>query len=588
MTAYMDNDTIKASAPDIEGALRQRELWLGSDTVPERLKDELRHIVDEAELADRFYCRLSFGTGGIRGLMGAGTNRINTLMVAAATQGFAAYLKEQGPNPSVCIAYDTRNMSREFALEAARVFSLNRVKVHIFAAPRPTPMLSFAVRYFGASGGVVITASHNPKQYNGYKVYGPSGVQITDDTAKGVAGHIERYDILRDIPQGEADAAYINDIGGEFDVEYIGRVKRLTIRKELLRDRAGELSVLYSPLFGTGRIPVWRTLAELGCGVALVAAQAQEDGEFPGVEYPNPEDEAAFGAALRQAGSSAPDIILATDPDCDRIGVLASCGGQGYVRLTGNQIGALLCHYIICSEKELNGMPEAPAVIKTIVTSDFIKPFCAENGVTVAETLTGFKYIGELAEKWSETGEHSMLFGFEESYGYLAGDFVRDKDAVIAAALICELALYYKTQGMTLSAALEALYAQYGYYLDGQISRTFYGAEGKAHIAWLMEYLRNDCMALIKDEALYAVEDYLTSTRIICASGASEKLYLPGSNVIKLIFADGCWLVLRPSGTEPKIKLYIGVQAKTAAEADSRMERLRFLADTILSQKAAK
>lgn len=565
----------------------QYEKWLLNKLVPETLSLELKNLQDEKEIEDRFYRDLAFGTGGLRGKMAAGTNRMNVLTVGKATQGLAQYLKKQFTDPSVCIAYDTRNNSRVFAEKAASVLCANGVKTAIFDTVHPTPMLSFAVRYLHASAGIVLTASHNPKEYNGYKVYGPDGGQITDEAAKAILQEINSCDLFSDVVDMDLKkaqaAGLLRWIGEDVDGPYFEKVKSLVMRRELLEKTAAGLKIIYSPLHGTGNVPVRRVLKELGFSqVSVVPEQELPNGDFPTAPYPNPEEPSVFHLAIDMAEKVMPDLIFATDPDCDRIGVLARDASGSYVVLTGNQTGALLCDYVIRTRKELGMMPPAPAIIKTIVTSDFGKKICERNDVAMEETLTGFKYIGELAEKWSHNHEHSFLLGFEESYGYLTGDFVRDKDAVIAAVLITEMALYHKLQGRTLYQALEELFAQYGFFAEKLISVTMPGKEGQQDIARIMEHLRNHYQELLREKQIAVWEDYKESVKYDLRDGSSSQLTLPKSNVLKCIFADGSWFVLRPSGTEPKVKLYLSVCGKDHQDSEEKMDQLKEIAVGLL------
>lgn len=565
----------------------QYEKWLSNKLVPETLYAELRQLRDEKEIEDRFYRDLAFGTGGLRGKMAAGTNRMNVLTVGKATQGLAQYLKKQTADPSVCIAYDTRNNSRVFAEKAASVLCANGVRTAIFDTVHPTPMLSFAVRYLHASAGIVLTASHNPKEYNGYKVYGPDGGQITDEAAKAILQEIDRCDLFANVVDMDLEKAQavglLRWIGEDVDAPYFEKVKSLVMRHELLEKTAAELKIIYSPLHGTGNVPVRRVLKELGfTQVSVVPEQELPNGDFPTAPYPNPEEPSVFRLAIDMAAKVMPDLIFATDPDCDRIGVLVRDASGSYVVLTGNQTGALLCDYVIRTRKELGIMPPAPAIIKTIVTSDFGKKICERNDLAMEETLTGFKYIGELAEKWSHNHEHSFLLGFEESYGYLTGDFVRDKDAVIAAVLITEMALYHKSQGRTLYQALEDLFAQYGFFTEKLISVTMPGKEGQQDISRIMERLRNHYQELLSEKQIAVWEDYTESMRYDLRDGSSSQLLLPKSNVLKCIFTDDSWFVLRPSGTEPKVKLYLSVCGENHQDAEEKMKKLEDVAVGLL------
>ncbi|MCL2698349.1 MAG: phospho-sugar mutase [Oscillospiraceae bacterium] len=518
--------------------------------------EELCGIVnDEPEIEARFWKHLSFGTGGLRGIIGAGTNRMNELVIRRATQGLADYSKEVGSKAkSVCIACDTRNMSREFAEFAAETLCANGIKVFMFTSPRPTPMLSFAVREKRAFGGICITASHNPREYNGYKVYGADGGQITDEAAARISTHINSYDILSERSHMPLDFARDNGLFldlDDVDCSYYEKVKSLVTRDRLIAESAAKLGILYTPLHGSGNVPVRRVLCELGfTDLTVVKEQELPDGDFPTVPYPNPEEPETFRLALQQASKQ--DIILATDPDCDRIGVQARDKTNGFKALTGNQIGALLSDYLITAKKEAGSLPKNPAVIKTIVTTELVRRICMQSGVTLVETLTGFKYIGEKIGEWEKNKKYSFLFGFEESYGYLAGGFVRDKDAVIAAVLICEMALFYKLRGMTLHCALADLHTRCGYAAEKLISVALDGADGMEKMGAIMQNFRAYKGA--------EVEDYLTGLR-----------GLPKSDVVKLLFADGSWLAVRPSGTEPKIKFYLG------AASEARLSELEII-----------
>lgn len=561
--------------------------WLDK-TDDKEFKKELSAISKDApEIKDRFYRDLEFGTGGLRGIIGIGTNRMNVYTVRRATQGLADHLLENGKAPRVCIAYDTRNKSLEFAQTAAEVLCGNGVKTYLFDSVHPTPILSFAVRHMKAAAGIVITASHNPKQYNGYKVYGSYGGQITDLAAKEILACIEKSDYFGGTKEMSLSKALkvglLKYIGEDVDSHYYERIISLSIRKELIAEKADQLKIIYSPLHGSGNIPVRRILKELGfSNVLTVPEQEKPDGDFPTTPYPNPEDPSVFDLAIKMAEKADPDLIFATDPDCDRLGVLVKDDDGKYSVLTGNQTGALLCDYIIRSRRELDMMPERPAVIKTIVTTDLAKNICERNGVPIFDVLTGFKYIGELAEKWQNTGGHSFIFGFEESYGYLAGDFVRDKDAVIAAAQIAEMALYYKDKGQTLYQALQSLYAEYGYYAEKLISVELPGEEGQKRCAEIIADVRANYKDMLNEASIAVVEDYKKSERTYISTGKKEIIELPGSNVLKFIFDDESWLVLRPSGTEPKVKIYISGRRGSAQEAESKLSMLEGLARGIL------
>ncbi|MDK8183420.1 phospho-sugar mutase [Paenibacillus sp. UMB4589-SE434] len=545
------------------------EMWLNDPLVDTTAKEELRAIADqEREIIDRFYTDLEFGTGGLRGVIGAGTNRINVYTVGKATQGLAQYLKEQSDTPSVAIAYDSRHFSPEFALESALVLAGNGVKAYVFESLRPTPELSFAVRRLQASAGIVVTASHNPPEYNGYKVYGADGGQITSDTAKRVIGEIRGISSLAEVKKlsrVEAEAqGLLVWLGEQMDEAYVSAVAAVSLNPNVIRATSDSFRVLYTPLHGTGNIPVRRVLERVGFQqVNVVAEQELPDGSFPTVKSPNPEERDAFRIAIEQAKAWNADIIMGTDPDADRMGAVVKDANGEYVVLTGNQSGAIMVHYMLDSMKQAGTLPVNGAVIKTIVTSELGASIAASYGMTVMNTLTGFKYIGEKMTQFDATGEHTFIFGYEESYGYLAGNYARDKDAVIAAMLICEAGAYYKSKGLTLYDVLQQLYAEHGYYLEGLQTRTLKGMEGVAIIRGIMEDWRANAPAEAGGIRFTKTEDF------------SLGLYdLPKENVLKFHLEDGSWFCLRPSGTEPKIKMYFAVKGTDGTDAMNRLERV--------------
>lgn len=559
---------------------KKYEQWLSSPIIDEAIKLELKGITDEKELEDRFYKDLDFGTGGLRGIIGAGSNRLNIYTVGKATQGFANYLNEKEKRPKVAIAFDSRHMSKEFAEYAARVLAANNIVVYLYEELTPTPMLSYAVRNLNCSGGIVLTASHNPKEYNGYKVYGSDGCQVTDVPAKEIITHVNKISTFEEVKvmklKEALDKELIIYIGEEIYTSYINRVKELTIHKDLVKERAKDLKIIYTPIHGSGNIPVRRVLKEL-CydNLRVVKEQELPDGNFPTAPYPNPEDPKVFMLALEMAKDFQPDIILGTDPDCDRIGVVVKDSQGKYEVLTGNQVGVLLSHYIISALKKESRLPQKGAIVKTIVSTDMIKPICKEYNVEVKEVLTGFKYIGEMIKSFEENpGSNEFLLGFEESYGYLAGDFVRDKDAVIAATLICEMTLYYKAMGKTLYEGLTDLYKKYGYYNEKLVSIELKGKDGQEKISEIIEYFRNnDIKDLGSFEAEYK-EDYKLSMKRNLKENSQEAIELPKSNVIKYLFSNGCYFVVRPSGTEPKMKIYLGVKGASESKAEENMQYL--------------
>lgn len=568
--------------------------WVNSPFIDEKTKGELLAIKDEKEIEDRFYKDLEFGTGGLRGVIGAGSNRMNIYTVGKATQGFADYLKSKyGKEASVVIAHDSRNMSREFAETAAEILSANDVKVYLFESLRPTPMLSFAVREKNCKGGIVITASHNPKQYNGYKVYGEDGGQVTDKAAKEILSYIEKVDSFEKIKKENLQTAIDNSkvqiIGEDVDKVYYSKVKDLTIRKDLVKEMAKDLKIIYTPIHGSGNIPVRRVLKELGyTGVHVVKEQEMPDGNFPTAPYPNPEDPKVFAIALDMAKEIQPDIIFGTDPDCDRIGVVVKTSNGDYKVLTGNQTGVLLTHYILSSLKGANKLPNNGVVIKTIVTTEMVRNIVADYGVKLLDVLTGFKYIGEKIKEYETTKESTYLFGFEESYGYLSGDFVRDKDAVIASMLICEMTLYYKSKGLSLYEALLDLYDKYGYYKENLVSIELQGKEGQEKIAKALDYLRNYLRNSMGQE-LNGVKidkkfDYKLSKETDFVNNTEKEIDLPTSNVLKFVLNDGSWFVVRPSGTEPKMKVYLSVVGDSLKDADQKIEEFKTIVMSLIEK----
>ncbi|MBE6049875.1 MAG: phospho-sugar mutase [Clostridium sp.] len=556
------------------------ESWLNSSIISEEIKNELRNIQDEKEIEDRFYKDLEFGTGGLRGVIGAGSNRMNIYTVSKATQGFANYLNENFDEPSVAIAYDSRNMSDEFAKSAALTLCANGIKVYLYESLRPTPVLSFTVRHLNCQGGIVVTASHNPKQYNGYKVYDEFGGQVTDVKANKIisaVNAIENFESIKTITEGEAiEKGLLNYIGEDVDKAYIEKVKALTIREDLVKNKAKDLKIIYTPIHGSGNIPVRRVLSELGYeNVKVVKEQEAPDGNFPTTPYPNPEAAQVFELALEMAKSETPDIIFGTDPDCDRIGVIVNVGAGQYKVLTGNQTGLLLTNYVLSSLKETGKLPSNGVVIKTIVTTEGARKIAESYGIEIMDVLTGFKYIGEKIQQFNTTGDKTYLFGFEESYGYLAGDFVRDKDAVIASMLIAEMTLYYKEQGMSLYEALINLYNKYGFFKEELVSLELAGKEGQEKIAACIEALRNTVLTEVDGVKVETKLDYKLKKEENLLTGANKEIDLPTSNVLKFILEDGSYFVVRPSGTEPKMKVYLAVRGTSLENAESEVARFK-------------
>lgn len=568
----------------IKESPRERyEAWLRDPGIDEETKRELREIADlPAEIEDRFYRELAFGTGGLRGVMGAGTNRMNRYVIGKATQGFANYLqalagqlRETGQwaaqaAPSVVIAHDSRNHSAEFALDAACVLAANGIRTYLFRSLRPTPQLSFTVRHLGAIGGIVITASHNPPEYNGYKVYGADGCQLVPAQAEQVIAcirDIASFAEVKRMGQEEAESrGLLVWLDEEADQAYTEAVTSQLVQPELLKSVGNALTVVYTPLHGAGNWPVRRVLERAGFGrVFVVEAQEQPDGNFPTVKSPNPEEHEAFGMAIALADRVGADIIIGTDPDCDRMGAVVKNDEGRYVVLNGNQSGAIMIHYLLSRLKEQNRLPDRGVVIKTIVTSEMGADIARAYGCEIINTLTGFKYIGEQITRFEQdrSANRTFLFGYEESYGYLTGTYARDKDAVVASLLMCEAAAYYKSQGKTLYDVLLELYRTYGTYLEKLESRTMKGKDGLAQIEAIMADWRNHPPAEIAGIKVVRVLDY--------AGGLDG---LPPENVLKFMLADDAWFCLRPSGTEPKIKVYFAVRGNGLAEAEQALARL--------------
>ncbi|MBU3134965.1 phospho-sugar mutase [Clostridium gasigenes] len=564
--------------------------WINSSIIDENIKEELRNISDEKEIEDRFYKDLDFGTGGLRGIIGAGSNRMNIYTVSKATQGFANYLNGRFKKPSVSIAYDSRNMSMEFSKSAALTLCANGIKVYLFEELRPTPMLSFAVRYLDCTGGIVVTASHNPKQYNGYKVYDEFGGQVTDEKADIIINEVNNIKDFKEIKTITEEEALKKEllvyIGAEVDTAYIELAKGLTIRTNLVKEKASNLKVIYTPIHGSGNIPVRRVLSELGyTGVKVVSKQELPDGNFPTASYPNPEDPAVFKLALDMAKTENPDVIFATDPDADRIGVVVKDSTGEYKVLTGNQTGLLLTEYMLESLKEENKLPENGVLIKTIVTTEGARKIAEAYNIEIIDVLTGFKYIGEKIREFKEAGDKTYLFGFEESYGYLAGDFVRDKDAVIAAMLISEMTLYYKENGKSLYDALIDLYEKYGYFKETLVSIELKGKEGQEKIASCIEALRNSILTEVDGALIETKLDYKLSTEENIIKATKTKINLPKSNVLKFICENGSYFVVRPSGTEPKMKVYLSVKGSSLEGAEKDLEAFKIKVMEIIEAK---
>ena len=556
------------------------EQWLANPYFDEAIKEELKGISeDENEIKERFYMDLEFGTAGLRGIIGAGTNRMNIYVVRRATQGLANYIaKVDKKAQGVAIAYDSRHMSPEFAEEAALCLAANGIKAYIFESLRPTPELSFAVRHLGCVAGINVTASHNPPEYNGYKVYWEDGAQITPPHDSGIMGEVKSisdWNTVKTMDKAEAEkAGLFQVIGKEVDDAYMSELKKQVIHMDAIKKEGKNLKIVYTPLHGTGNIPARRILKEHGFeNVYVVKEQELPDGDFPTVSYPNPEAAEAFELGLKLAKEVDADLVLATDPDADRLGVRVKDKNGEYHDLTGNMSGCLLANYELSQRKAVNGsLPEDGALIKTIVTTNLADAIAKGYGVKLIEVLTGFKFIGQQILGFEKSGKGSYLFGFEESYGCLIGTYARDKDAIVATMALCEAAAYYKTQGKTLWDAMIEMYEQFGYYKDAIQSVTMKGIEGLQKIQEIMNSLRQNPPAEFAGHKVVAVRDYKADTIKDLATGEVKATGLPNSNVLYYELTDDAWVCVRPSGTEPKVKFYYGVKGTSLADADKKSE----------------
>ncbi len=560
------------------------DFWMGHAYFDKETREELDKIKnDEKEIEERFYRDLEFGTGGLRGIIGAGTNRMNIYTVRKASQGLANYISSKGEEArkaGIAIAYDCRFRSPEFALEAAKVFAGNGIKAYLFDELRPTPELSFAVRHLKASAGIVITASHNPKQYNGYKVYGDDGGQLALEGSNAVLEEINKISDITTVKVMEkeeaVDKGLLRIIGSDVDDAYIASLKTLSVNPGLVKEVADKFKIVYTPLHGTGNKPVRRILSEIGFkNVLVVKEQELPDSSFSTVKSPNPEEKSAFALAIELAEKEDVDLIIGTDPDADRIGVVVRNAAGEYMVLTGNQTGCLLMEYILSQKKAAGQLPEKGFVVKTIVTTELARVIAAYYKVELVEVLTGFKYIGEKIKLMDEEGDKKYLFGFEESYGYLAGTFARDKDAVVAAMLIAEMAAYYNSRGMSLYEGLQEIFKKYGYSLEGITSFTLEGKAGVERIKSTMSTLREMRPTGFNGSAVAAIRDYQLGERYDLGGGKKEILELPESDVLYYEMQDGSWFCIRPSGTEPKIKIYYGVSDSTLEASEKKLEALK-------------
>lgn len=563
-------------------ARKTYEFWLEDPYFDEDTKAELRGIAGDAdEIGERFYRDLEFGTGGLRGIIGAGTNRMNIYTVRKATQGLANYIiKEHAEKKGVAIAFDSRNMSPEFAQEAALCLAANGIRAYIFPSLRPTPMLSFALRDLGCTAGIVVTASHNPPEYNGYKVYWEDGAQITFPKDREIIGEVNAitdYGQVKTMGQEAAEAVGLYQvIGPDMDDRYMEALKKLAIHPEIMKEEGRDLNIVYTPLHGTGNLPVRRVLDELGfTNVHVVEEQALPDGDFPTVSYPNPEDKNAFSLALKLAKEVDADLVLSTDPDADRLGVYAKDSHTGeYRSFTGNMSGMLILEYILSQRKALGTLPENGAVVTTIVSGKMAREITKAYHVDLIETLTGFKYIGEQIKFFEQNHEHEYVFGYEESYGCLVGTHARDKDAVVAVMALCEAAAFCKHQGITLCDKMKELFDTYGYYKEGLCTVTLKGQDGAKKIASMMEGIRGNVPKTVGGLAVTQFRDYKEDVLLDCVNGTKTVTGLPRSNVLYFELEGGAWCCIRPSGTEPKIKFYIGVKGIDDADAEKKLAEL--------------
>lgn len=559
------------------------EAWCTDEYFDASVREELKAISgDEREIEDRFYRQLEFGTGGLRGVIGAGTNRMNIYTVRKATQGLANYIVSQGgQEKGVAIAYDSRRMSPEFAREAALCLNANGIRTYLFESLRPTPELSFAVRELGCIAGIVITASHNPREYNGYKVYWEDGAQITPPHDRNILDEVAKVTEFSQVKTMEEDEARVcglfQVIGTAFDDLYLKMLKEQSIHPEIIKEAAQEMKIVYTPLHGTGNIPVRRILKELGFAkVYVVEEQKAPDGNFPTVAYPNPEDGKAWELAIRMAKRIDADIVLATDPDADRLGVYAKDADTGeYVSFTGNMSGMLIAEYILRERMKTGTMPENPALVETIVTTDMAKAIAVDYHTALIEVLTGFKYIGEQIRLFEEQKSFNYVFGLEESYGCLAGTYARDKDACVAVMLLCEAAAYYKSKNMTLWDAMMDMYERYGYYREGLKTLTLKGIDGAEKIRRMMKEQRENPPKELGGLKVLAVRDYQADTRKDMMTGEVTATGLPASDVLYYELSDDAWCCVRPSGTEPKIKYYFGVKGNSLEDSKIKLEKLK-------------
>ncbi|OJF03399.1 phosphoglucomutase [Weissella confusa] len=559
------------------------QIWADRTDLPQNLQDDMKKLAaDEKAAEDAFYQPLSFGTAGMRGLLGAGINRMNIFTVRQATEGLARLmdsLDDAVKGRGVAISYDSRHFSPEFAIESAKVLGAHGIKAYVFETLRPTPELSFTVRHLNAYAGIMITASHNPKEYNGYKIYGEDGGQMPPKESDIITASIREADMFEVPVKDEAElveAGLLVKIGKDVDDAYLAEVKTVTVNQELIDTVGKDMKLVYSPLHGTGALIAGQALKNAGFeNVTIVPEQAEPNGDFPTVKLPNPEDPEALAMGIALAKEQGADVVIAVDPDADRMGTAVRQPSGEYQLLTGNQIGAVLLNYLLTAKKAAGTLPANGALVKSIVSSEFAADIAKSFGVETINVLTGFKYIAEQIQHFEDTNEHTFLFGFEESYGYLVKLFARDKDSVQATVLLAEVAAYYKSLGKTLYDGLQELFEQYGYFVENTKSLTFAGIDGADKIASLMNKFRAETPAEFGGVKVAKVEDFSLQTETDTATGAVTPMTLPKANVVKCWLTDGSWVAVRPSGTEPKIKFYVGTKGATAQAADEELAAIQ-------------
>ena len=559
------------------------QIWADRTDLPQNLQDDMKKLAaDEKAAEDAFYQPLSFGTAGMRGLLGAGINRMNIFTVRQATEGLARLmdsLDDAVKGRGVAISYDSRHFSPEFAIESAEVLGAHGIKAYVFETLRPTPELSFTVRHLNAYAGIMITASHNPKEYNGYKIYGEDGGQMPPKESDIITASIREADMFEVPVKDEAElveAGLLVKIGKDVDDAYLAEVKTVTVNQELIDTVGKDMKLVYSPLHGTGALIAGQALKNAGFeNVTIVPEQAEPNGDFPTVKLPNPEDPEALAMGIALAKEQGADVVIAVDPDADRMGTAVRQPSGEYQLLTGNQIGAVLLNYLLTAKKAAGTLPANGALVKSIVSSEFAADIAKSFGVETINVLTGFKYIAEQIQHFEDTNEHTFLFGFEESYGYLVKSFARDKDSVQATVLLAEVAAYYKSLGKTLYDGLQELFEQYGYFVENTKSLTFAGIDGADKIASLMNKFRAETPAEFGGVKVAKVEDFSLQTETDTATGAVTPMTLPKANVVKYWLTDGSWVAVRPSGTEPKIKFYVGTKGATAQAADEELAAIQ-------------